>query len=184
MAWAICYVVTSCVGASITLCLGSPPQPHGKHNSISHYHCGLREELPNCTLLSTRAYKASFYHQNILWPTPRVFEITWGPRMKASLVAETLQGWSCAGGDSGASPSQWDALSKLQKQEQQHHFWRTVYVTDLVYLKMRWTRAWKSCLRFFSCKQSLEKQLRCKNLHLQVWTGESISKQLALCPYK
>ena len=80
----------------------------------------------------------------------------------------------------GASPSQWDALSKLQKQEQQHHFQRTVYLMDFIYLKMRWTRAWKCCLLCFNCKWSLENQLRCKKL--QVWTGKSISKQLvALC---
>lgn len=84
----------------------------------------------------------------------------------------------------GASLSRWDGLSVLQKQEQQHHFQRTVYhLLDFIYLKMRWTTAQKCCLLCFDCKWSVEDRLRCKKLHLHVWTGESVSKQLVvLCP--
>lgn len=60
-----------------------------------------------------------------------------------------------------ASPSQWDALSKLQNQEQQHHFREPlVSLTGFIYLKTRWTATWERCLLCF--KWGLENQRKCK----------------------
>lgn len=150
------------MGASIMLCQGSPPQPRGEPNSISHCHCGLRQELPNCTFLYRMGYKAGFCHRSALWPSSKHPQFmdkgltgSWDPP-RVKLCRRRLF---------GSSPGQWDALSKLKTQEQQHHFQRTVHLMHFVCLKMRWTTAWKCCLLCFNCP---ENQLQCKKITFTV----------------
>lgn len=81
----------------------------------------------------------------------------------------------------GDHPSQWDALAKTSKTRAAASLPEN-NLSNRFHLSQDNVNYSLKVLPYFNCEWSLENQLRCKKLHLQVWTGESTSKQLvALC---
>lgn len=133
MAWVISNCITSCLGCSIAVCLVSlsgEAWPHGEHDSILHYHGAKIGASKLCFTLCS-GFQSRFCYHFMTFSKHICSHLGFRDEgLKGGLYPPRVK---LCRRPSGASPSNGTLLGP-QKQEQQHHLQRMVYLTAFILL--------------------------------------------------